>query len=119
MRNDKSIQEINIHNKEFKLSQYTDDLKSATNLFHLLSNFQECSGLEINKSKTEGLWLGAKRNNTTEPLGITWPSNSVLALGIHLSHDDEVAYQKNFVRKLNSIKSLLNGILETSHYMAL
>ena len=59
IRNDKSIQGINIHNKEFKLSQYADDttafvsdLKSATNLFQLLSNFQECSGLEINKSKT-------------------------------------------------------------------
>jgi len=101
IRNDKSIQGINIHNKEFKLSQYADDttafvsdLKSATNLFQLLSNFQECSGLEINKSKTEGLWLGANRNNTTEPLGIAWPSNSVLALGIHLSHDDEVAFRK-------------------------
>ena len=115
IRNDKSIQGINIHNKEFKLSQYADDttafvfnLKSATNLFQLLSNFQECSGLEINKSKTEGLWLGANRNNTTEPLGIAWPSNSVLALGIHFSHDDDVAYQKNFEQKLNSMKSLLN-----------
>ena len=56
IRNDKSIQGINIHNKEFKLCQYADDttafvsdLKSATNLFQLLSNFQECSGLEINK----------------------------------------------------------------------
>ncbi|KAL9951638.1 hypothetical protein ACROYT_G044340 [Oculina patagonica] len=60
IRTDKTIQGINIHNKEFKLSQYADDttafvsdLKSANNLFQLLSNFQECSGLEINKSKTE------------------------------------------------------------------
>ena len=115
IRTDKTIQGINIHNKEFKLSQYADDttafvsdLKSANNLFQLLSNFQECSGLEINKSKTEGMWLGANRNNTTEPLGIAWPSNSILALGIHFSHDDEVAYKKNFEQKLNSMKSLLN-----------
>ncbi|KAL9987821.1 hypothetical protein ACROYT_G002189 [Oculina patagonica] len=115
IRTDKSIQGINVHNKEFKLSQYADDttvfvsdLKSATNLFQLLSNFQECSGLEINKSKTEGLWLGANRSNTTEPLGIAWPSNSILALGIHFSYDDEVAYKKNFEQKLNTMKSLLN-----------
>ena len=57
--------------KEFKLSQYADyttaflsDTKSATNLFKLLSNLQECSGLEINKRKTEGMWLGASRKNT-------------------------------------------------------
>ena len=62
-------------------------------------NFQECSGLEINKSKTEGLWLGANRNNTTEPLGIAWPSNSVLALGIHFSHDEDVAYQNKLRTK--------------------
>ena len=62
---------IQVTELEFKLSQYADDttafvsdLKSVTNLFQLFSNFQECSGLEINKSKTEGLWLGANRNNT-------------------------------------------------------
>ena len=68
IRNDNAIKGIKIHDKEFKLSQYDDDAtafvsdtKSAINLFKLLSNFQECSGLEINKSTTEGMWLGASR----------------------------------------------------------
>ena len=62
IRNDITIKGIKIHDKEFKLSQYADDTtafvsdtKSAINLFKLLSNFQECSGLERNKSKTEGM----------------------------------------------------------------
>ena len=62
IRNDNTIRGIQIHDKEFKLSPYADDTtafvsntKSAINLFKLLSNFQECSGLEINKGKTEGM----------------------------------------------------------------
>ena len=74
IRNDNTIKGIKIHDKEFKLSQYADDTtafvsdtKSAINLFKLLSNFQEWSGLEINKSKTERMWLGASRRNTSKP----------------------------------------------------
>ena len=86
---------MKIHDKEFELSQYADDTnafvsdtKSAINLFKLLSNFQECSGLEINKSKTEGMWLGASRKNTAKPLGIARPVNSILALEIHFSYNE-------------------------------
>ena len=59
IRNDKNITGINIHHKEFKLS--------------------------INKSKREGMWLGSSRLNTITPLGIAWPANSILALGINFS----------------------------------
>ena len=54
------------------------------------------------------MWLGSSRTNTTTPLGIAWPANSTLALGINFSHDDEIAYKKNFEQKLTSMKSLLN-----------
>ena len=83
IRNDNTIKGIKTHDKEFKLSQYADDTtafvsdtKSAINLFKLLSNFQGCSGLEINKSKTKGMWLGASRKNRAKPLGFAWPANS-------------------------------------------
>ena len=115
IRNDITIKGIKIHDKEFKLSQYADDTtafvsdtKSAINLFKLLSNFQECSGLEINKSKTEGMWLGASRKNTAKPLGIAWPVNFILAPGIYFSYNDEIVYNKNFEQKLIKMKSLLN-----------
>ena len=117
IRNDNAIKGIKIHDKEFKLSQlqyaddttaFVSDTKSATNLFKLLSNFQECSGLEINKSKTEEMWLGTSRKNTAKPLGIAWPANSILALGINFSYNDEIVYNKNFEQKLIKMKSLLN-----------
>ena len=49
-----NIKGIKIHDNEFELPQYDDDTtafvssdtKSATNVFKLLSNVQECSDLE-------------------------------------------------------------------------
>ena len=54
------------------------------------------------------MWLGASRKNTAKPLGIAWPVNSILALGIYFSYNDEIVYNKNFEQKLNKMKSLLN-----------
>ena len=115
IRSNANIQGINIYEKEFKISPYADDttvfvsdIRSAQNLFHLLHAFQKCSGLEVNRSKTEGLWLGANKNNPEEPLDIAWPKDPVFALGIHFSYDDEAAFKKNFEQKLSSMASLLN-----------
>ena len=46
------------------------------------------------------MWLGARRKNTAKPLGIAWPANSTLALGINFSYNDEIVYNKNFEQKL-------------------
>ena len=52
-----------------KISQYTDDtasfvkdIQSVHNLFHLLSQCENCSGLKINQSKSELLCLGSLRH---------------------------------------------------------
>jgi hypothetical protein len=46
-------------------SEYADDTtcflknaESAQLLFQKLEVFKQCSGLEVNRCKTEGLWLG-------------------------------------------------------------
>ena len=36
------------------------------------------------------MWLGASRRNTAKPLGIAWPVNSILALGIYFLYNDEI-----------------------------
>ena len=55
--------------QEIKLSQYADDTKallsdseSVMQLFELLGLFERCSGLKINESKSELLWLGSWRH---------------------------------------------------------
>ena len=54
------------------------------------------------------MWLGASRKNTAKPLGIAWPVNFILALGIYFSYNDKIVYNKNFEQKLIKMKSLLN-----------
>ena len=113
--NNKNIRGIQIHNKEYILSQYADDTtafvsdaSSAQNLFETLRAFQDVSGLEINKTKTEGMWLGACKHNTSTPFDIAWPSEPIYALGIYFSYDEDEAFKKNFEQKLLSMKNLLS-----------
>ena len=56
-------------NEEVKLTQYADDttailadVQSVSNLFELLSLFEECSGLKLNQAKSEMLWFGFMRH---------------------------------------------------------
>ena len=69
-----------------------------------LENFRGCSGLELNKSETEALWLGcwATRNNT--PFEFRWPENYVYALGIHFSNDRSKCESLNFDKKLEDLE---------------
>ena len=66
IRRSKEIKGIVIdkHN-EVKLSPYADDttvllsdVQSVSKLFDLLSLFDRCSGLKLNQTKSEMLWLG-------------------------------------------------------------
>ena len=53
----------------------------AINIFFicLINNYEAFSGLKVNYSKTEAMWIGSSRNNTEAPLGLKWV-NSVKAL---------------------------------------
>ena len=90
IRKRSDIQGIKIGQDEFKLVQYADDLtvfvpdiESAKRVFELLDLFETCSGLRVNFSKTEAMWIGSCRQNTETPLGLKW-CNSVKAFGIVL-----------------------------------
>ena len=111
IRSCSEINGIKIHAKEFKMVQYADDLKafvsdirSAQHLFKLLDQFEKCSGLKVNYTKTEAMWIGSSRNNTETPLALKW-RKTVKALGVHFSYNNEESLQKNFYYKLRGIKS--------------
>jgi len=61
---------------------FTHDDSSAISLFSLLEKFGSFSGLKINKTKTEGLWLGSWKSilGNDEPFGISWPKQYVSTL---------------------------------------
>ena len=104
-----------IDKQETKLLQYADDTmavlsdtESAYKLFQLLDKFKKVSGLKVNSSKTEGLWIGSLKGSEMKPLGIKWPQDPIKALGIFFSYDKKLLYLKNFTEKLDKIKKLIN-----------
>ena len=78
------IKGIAIEQQETKLLQYTGDttavlsnIESAHRLFQLLEEFKKLSGLKINRSKTEGIWIGTLKDSEMKPLGIKWPQDPI------------------------------------------
>ena len=89
-----NIKGIKVGDEEIKNTLYADDttlflrdLDSVQTLLETLENFRSCSGLELNKSKTEAMWLGCWATRKDTPYGFRWPENSVYALGIHFSNE--------------------------------
>ena len=66
------------------------------------------SGLAINCTKTEGMWIGSLRNNKTKLLGLKWPEEPIKALGVHYSYHEKLLREKNFIETLDKIKKLIN-----------
>jgi len=115
IRQNTEINGIKIGEEETKLLQYADDttavlsdIHSARVLFNLLDQYKNFSGLVINSSKTEGMWIGSSRGNNSKPLGIKWPDEPIKALGVYYSYDIKLLQEKNFIERLDSVKKLIN-----------
>ena len=98
-----------------KISQYADDttifvkdIQSVHNLSHLLSQFENCSGLKINQSKSELLRLGSLRNRKDSVLSLKCSDEPIYALGVYFSYNEELATKMNFFDKLSPLQKLLN-----------
>ena len=115
VRQDKETKSFQIGKKETKLLQNADDttavfsdINSARALFKLLDDFQKLSGLRVNCTKTEGMWIGSLRQNKFKPLCIKCPDEPIKALGVYYSYDPKLLHEKNFIGKLDSIRKLIN-----------
>ena len=115
IRQNSDIKGIYIEEQETKLLQYADDTtviltdtNSAKVLFELLDWFRNISGLKINCSKTEGMWIGSLKESKEEYFGIKWPKIPIKALGVYFTYDQKLLKEKNFIERLDSIKKLIN-----------
>ena len=69
--------------------------------------FKNISGLNINSSETEGIWIGSFRGKMEEPFSIKWPKTLIKALGVYFTYDPKLLKEKNFVERLDGIKKLI------------
>ena len=110
------IEGIRVGAREIKITQYADDttvflknLESMSLLLDLLEKFERCSGLKINHTKSEAMWLGKWKNREDTPFNVKWPKDSVFALGIHFSNSETVSGKLNFYEKLDVLEKTLNN----------
>ena len=75
IRQNENIRGLKINDTKIKLSLYADDITAFTHndvsagcLLNLLNEFGVCSGLKINTSKTEGMWVGSLKQRKTVSL---------------------------------------------------
>ena len=112
----KEIEGIQIDpDKSIKITLYADDgtvfvkgIRSVHRLFDLLQQFENCSGLRINQSKSEILWLGSLRQRKDSILKLKLSDETVYALGVYFSSNEELATKINFFEKLPKFKKILN-----------
>ena len=115
VKSDPTIKGIQVNKHELKISQYADDttvfvrdLDSVTSLLRLLNDFNECSGLEINTTKSEAMWLGEWKDRSDEPFGLKWPKEPINALGVFFSYNQASADRLNFGEKILNLEKTLN-----------
>ena len=114
IRKNSKILGIKLGNKEVKISQLADDttlflndLTSVSNLFDFLDYFGKCSGLKLNKSKTEAIWLGSNIGQNETPLNLKWNEGFFKCLGIWFHTNTHLMIKKNYQERLTNLQKLL------------
>ena len=100
------------HGRYTKVRQYADDtttiLKdylSLVALFNLITIYEKGSGAKLNRSKTEAMWLGAWKERTDQPFGLTWVRKMKILGVIFGTVPTEV---DNWQPKINKLEKALN-----------
>ena len=119
IRSNRSIKGFSLDNNEVKLSQYADDTtlildgskESLIAALQTFEDFSKVSGLRLNDSKTEALWIGSKIGHEkifVPGKNLKWPKSKVKALGLWLSTDPDTAITLNYNEKTEKIRKLLS-----------
>ena len=103
--------------KDIKITQYADDTTlfvrdelEAQQAITIIETFGTLSGLRLNKTKCEGLWLGRNKHlqENCTLFNIKWPKY-IRYLGIFVGYDYNYSYNKNWTAKIEKLKVILNS----------
>ena len=84
------------------------DTESLSVLLESFQEFSDISGLCLNRSKSEGMWIGNDRLSKEKPQMIKWSDNGLRILGIWFSYDKKEAIRRNFEDRLGEIKRIFS-----------
>ena len=118
VRANKKIAGLDIFGHESKLSAFADDATyfakdeaSIKELSNLFIEYEEFSSLKVNSEKTEVCGIGVKKGVIETLSGfrvVNLIKDCLLILGCYHSYDNELANNKNHVKLLKNIQSVLN-----------
>ncbi len=111
-----NIEGIKLDKTSAKICQYADDAtlflrhdNDFKKCICIISEFGKTSGMKLNMTKCEGLWLGNdayKQYDCT--LGdIKWPTAPIKCLGVYIGHNKDECTRLNWSRKIEKLKNIL------------
>ena len=89
------------NNEGHKIDAYADEatmtLKDDTSVIHTfdtINEYERASGSKLNRTKTEGLYIGRQAGRTSGPVPITWRTDSLTILGGQFGNNEEQDWKK-------------------------
>ena len=115
IRENKNIRGIKVANEQIKISTFADDLTmflqgvaSYKCLIDTLDRFELCSGLKLNREKTEALTLGPYTQVChTDHTDLQLFNKPIKILGIYFTYSKKEREELNFTKLTTSVKKLL------------
>jgi hypothetical protein len=99
-------------NTVYKISQFADDThlllcneKLLQVALGTIERFNTCSGLKLNRDKSEAMCISASPNFRHKPCGIKW-TDRVTSLGVSIGNDLNKYVDENFKTRINRIENL-------------
>ncbi len=123
IRQSKNIQGVklpsNSSTKEIKIQQYADDTTlfvndemSLKNVLELVESFSKISGLTVNKSKTEAMWIGSLKERLDTVENVSWKlgGKCVKILGIRFNGFKSASnIEENWDSRLTKCENILKS----------
>ena len=107
IRSNKNVKGICVNSTEIKISQYA--ALSAT--LDTIERFGSVSGLKLNNTKTEALWIGSmagEKEKLFPEKNVKWAENKVKVLGVRISTDPNTTLNLNYREKADKIRNVLS-----------